>query len=530
MNLGFLPSPDPAQKHGWLERARRLTPKLRHRTLRPACEVRMVADPASFQGWRVEPCAEAEAATVRVIEPGGAVVVDFGQHLVGRLRLRAGTDQGVVAGAPLRLRFLFGEVPAEIAEANGPLEAGQCLSWNWRQEETVTLDVLPAELRLSRRYAFRYVKIELVDRSPYARGARLSEIRCETENAVPLQLPPSPAGLPPDLQKIDAVSLRTLRDCMQTVFEDGPKRDRRLWLGDLRLQALANAGTYNQLPLVERCLCLFAGLARDDGTVMACLYEKPAPVAGADFILDYAMLFAPTLMDYLDAGGDLGLAREFWPLALRQLHRPLTCVDEHGRFQVDETCWNFIDWHDSLDRQVSMHGVLLYCLAQTVALGERLGCRAELAGLHACRDRLTTAARVAFLDPADGLLRSGPARQLSWASHAWGALGGILTTAEAAAAFRRLPAVPEALRPAGPYLYHYVLEAMFGCGLDAEAVALLRYYWGGMVRDGADTFWEVYDPAQPLLSPYRNHLVNSYCHAWSCTPAYFFRRYAKAFV
>lgn len=29
-------------------------------------------------------------------------------------------------------------------------------------------------------------------------------------------------------------------DCMQSVFEDGPKRDRRLWLGDLRLQALAS--------------------------------------------------------------------------------------------------------------------------------------------------------------------------------------------------------------------------------------------------------------------------------------------------
>ena len=27
---------------------------------------------------------------------------------------------------------------------------------------------------------------------------------------------------------------------MQDVFEDGPKRDRRLWLGDLRLEALAN--------------------------------------------------------------------------------------------------------------------------------------------------------------------------------------------------------------------------------------------------------------------------------------------------
>jgi alpha-L-rhamnosidase len=31
------------------------------------------------------------------------------------------------------------------------------------------------------------------------------------------------------LRRIDTVSLRTLRNCMQTVYEDGPRRDRRLW-------------------------------------------------------------------------------------------------------------------------------------------------------------------------------------------------------------------------------------------------------------------------------------------------------------
>ena len=521
--------PDLALRPRWLARAERLKPELRHSMVAPVGPVRMLADPAAFQGWRAAASDAAATQAEYVLSPGQAVILDFGQHLVGRLLLHAKTQHGV-ADSPLRLRFLFGEVPAEIAEEDVALVVNQSLSWNWRQEENVTLDSLPAELRLPRRYAFRYVRIEVVDRAPNARGARLSQIRCETESAVPVQLPPSPAGLPPDLRKIDEVSIRTLRDCMQTVFEDGPKRDRRLWLGDLRLQALANAGTYDLLPLVERCLCLFAGLARDDGTVMACLYEKPEPVAGADFILDYAMLFAPTLMDYLEAGGDLELAREFWPLTLRQLHRPLRCVDEHGLFQVDETCWNFIDWKEGLDKQVPLHGALLYCLARTVALAERLGYRADVANLQSWRDRLTSAARAAFLNPADGLLRSGQTRQLSWASQAWGTLGGILTATEAANAFRRLPELPEAVRPAGPYLYHYVLEAMFSSGLDAEAVALLRYYWGGMVRAGADTFWEIYDPAQPRLSPYRNHLINSYCHAWSCTPAYFFRRYAKAFT
>jgi hypothetical protein len=52
---------------------------------------------------------------------------------------------------------------------------------------------------------------------------------------------------------------------------------------------------------------------------------------------------------------------------------------------------------------------------------------------------------------------------------------------------------------------------------------MLETYWGGMIAAGADTFWEVYDPAQPLSSPYGDIHINSYCHAWSRTPSYLLR-------
>ena len=58
---------------------------------------------------------------------------------------------------------------------------------------------------------------------------------------------------------------------------------------------------------------------------------------------------------------------------------------------------------------------------------------------------------------------------------------------------------------------------------------MMLYYWGGMVQKGADTFWEVYDPNDDCRSPYNSHLVNSYCHAWSCTPVYFINKYLEIF-
>jgi len=54
---------------------------------------------------------------------------------------------------------------------------------------------------------------------------------------------------------------------------------------------------------------------------------------------------------------------------------------------------------------------------------------------------------------------------------------------------------------------------------------VLCTYWGGMLEEGADTFWELHNPENPNESPYGGTIVNSYCHAWSCAPAYFLRKF-----
>ena len=64
---------------------------------------------------------------------------------------------------------------------------------------------------------------------------------------------------------------------------------------------------------------------------------------------------------------------------------------------------------------------------------------------------------------------------------------------------------------------------MLSCAMQTEALALIEKYWGGMVLDGADTFWEVYSPSDSLASPYGDVHINSFCHAWSCTPALLLR-------
>ncbi len=76
-----------------------------------------------------------------------------------------------------------------------------------------------------------------------------------------------------------------------------------------------------------------------------------------------------------------------------------------------------------------------------------------------------------------------------------------------------------------PYMNHHYTEALFHCGKTQEAIDYMKYYWGGMIHLGADTFWELYNPTDPAESPYGSSIVNSYCHAWSCTPVYLLRKY-----
>ena len=202
-------------------------------------------------------------------------------------------------------------MPAEVAEPFDPYTG--TLSRAWLQDETTNIDVLPKTIAMPRRYAFRYLKVEVVATSlKYA--IRLSGFRANAVTSATADIASLPKTTAPLLRKIDAVSIATLRDCMQTVFEDGPKRDRRLWIGDLRLQALTNYVTFRNFDLVKRCLYLFAAFPREDGLVSACVFEDPKPHRGHEYIIDYAALYGAAVVDYAHASNDWSTAVELWPV------------------------------------------------------------------------------------------------------------------------------------------------------------------------------------------------------------------------
>src|SRR4051812_4984988 len=101
------------------------------------------------------------------------------------------------------------------------------LSSSWLQEETIFVDVFPAVISFPRRYSFRYVKFDIIDTSPKYRVV-FENVECKSVTSADINAVQKMSHQDRELQKIDEISIKTLAGCMQDVFEDGPKRDRRL--------------------------------------------------------------------------------------------------------------------------------------------------------------------------------------------------------------------------------------------------------------------------------------------------------------
>jgi alpha-L-rhamnosidase len=513
----------------WLLKAKQYIPVLKEDLKEPVNTVVMVKDPQAFQGWSVKKTDSLASFYTTSFRKTKTIVLDFGEHLTGYVSFDLKILKGT-ADAPTRLKMTFAEVPSEVGTPFDPYPGG--LSRAWLQDEVVTVMDIPASVTIERRLAFRYVKIELLGSSTNLDFA-ISKIQCKAVSSVAKDARSLSQSTSPDIRAIDSIGLKTLKECMQTVYEDGPKRDRRLWIGDLYLESLANSYSFKNFDLTKRCLYLLAGLSGEKGYLIGTVFEKPEPHPQENqYLMDYAFLYNVALKEYLAATKDVATANDLWPVAKKQLDIIRTYVLPDGMMDYDKAnkeWWLFFDWKDGLDKQAALQGIAIFTLKQTYDLAKSLKKEAEIADVPKMIAKMSKAARTQLYDAKAGLVYSGKSHQVSYASQIWLTLSGALSSKESKQVLLNVRNQIDALYPGGPYLYHYYVQALLNAGLNTEAKETLVDYWGGMVKKGADTFWEVYDPKNEFLSPYSFYPINSYCHAWSCTPVYFIRKYPKVF-
>ena len=237
-------------------------------------------------------------------------------------------------------------------------------------------------------------------------------------------------------------------------------------------------------------------------------------------MFDYTLFFINTLWNYYEASKDKDTLEDLEEVCLRQFELLKECFDENDEIVLDKAGNVFVDWNFDLDKKVSGQAIYIYALKDLLKIEKQLDKDTKL--IEEEIERKTTAALKMFDEDKKLFVSNG---QISYASQIWMILAEIVDESTGKQILNNIEKYKDAVKLNSPYAYHHYIQALIDVEMKEEAYSKMHEYWGGMIRKNTDTFWEIYNPENPDVSPYGGIVVHSFCHAWSCTPTYFLRKY-----
>jgi alpha-L-rhamnosidase len=231
--------------------------------------------------------------------------------------------------------------------------------------------------------------------------------------------------------------------------------------------------------------------------------------------------------------GEADYYRHFADLEyLRSIHDPLVqllsymegALDQRNLFAKPRKSWPYVDWSPDMNENTSearRATQLEFCKAFSDGawLLQQQGDNASAERFQAKADALKAAAQKFLLDP--GTETFGLRHQ----TNAMAIFSGVADAAQTKTIWQRVLSHPRQFM-ISPYYNFYVITAMAQAGHRREALEEIRNYWGGMVKEGATSTWEAYDPSWPkedfhrsLQSDNGQGYFVSLAHGWASGPA-----------
>lgn len=238
-------------------------------------------------------------------------------------------------------------------------------------------------------------------------------------------------------------------------------------------------------------------------------------------MFDYSLFFINTLWDYYCQTKDLETLTELEPTCIKQYRLLSKCFDEDNILDLNKTERVFVDWNFDLDKLCSGQAIYVYALKDLVKIEKVLNKNSKT--IEKEIELKTKALIDKCYDKDRDMFISG--KQFSYASQIWAILANIVDKQKGLQIIHNIENYDKAVEINSPYLYHHYIQALINLGEKKKAYKKMHEYWGGMIKVNADTFWELYNPNDLYYSPYGGIIVHSFCHAWSCTPTYFLRKY-----
>jgi len=423
-----------------------------------------------------------------------SLLLDFGREVAGRLLVESASP----TDSTLSIAYGESEIEALATGLTPGQQGGNYLGTN-------ILEVPAFGVARGPKSGFRYVRIRFLGA---ARDTAFKSIRVEGIY-YPVTYAGSFESSDPLLNRIWEVGAYTTHLCMQDGIWDAVKRDRGRWAGDLDVEDRVISTAFGDRALVEQTLHALA----------------PDGVGHVNGIPSYSALWITSLANFYQHSGDKAFLESERTDLLRILAAMDASVDVQGLFTNAKHRWLFVDWAPGL-----------YAYTPEARLGTQLqyirGYRAAAMLLQSLGDAQNARRYSAQADKAIAAAHAlrdanGATYGATWQLNALAILADDEDTKPVI--WKEVLSLVKQDAPAdqviSPYFNGYVIDAMAATGHGREALDWIRTYWGGMLAEGATSFWESYDLRWPKANPHLSLQADgtsgyfvSMAHGWSSAP------------
>jgi hypothetical protein len=425
-------------------------------------------------------------AAVRTTQRADGVLLDFGRELSGRVVLRAG-------GKDVSAKVRYGESLGELQKAS--------------YVGDVAIHAAAGSEARGPKSGFRYALISFEgdagDANVLAEGIYYPAVQVGSFESSDERL-----------NKIWETAVYNAHLSMQDSILDGIKRDRGRWIGDDEVIHRVVGDVYGDAPLVK------AGLEDAIG---------PSPVTeSVNGLPGYSAWWVVSEAEYVRRWGDVAQFKSVQARMLELLARMDRDVDARGVYTAASGGKPFVDWSkdfsgDSAEARRAVHFEYTLAFRDAAWLLRLTGDGEDAVKWNARADAMNAAA-LKYLADDRGAYGD------RWQTNAIAVLAGAVTPeARHVAVWRVLERTVAGRKPGDvitPYYGSYLLSAMAQLGHRREALQWMESYWGGMLDNGATSFWEAWDPAWAGPDPHSKLEADdkvgynaSLAHGWSSGPA-----------
>ncbi len=438
-------------------------------------------------------------------------IIDFGKETFGFLQLRGLSGKG-------KVYIYYGESRKEALDT----EYCETLDILYIDGNNITDEALANTKPVSDIYtlenskAFRYVYITKEADVKYADVSMLYEYK-------PVEYRGKFCCSDDELNNIWKVGEYTMHLTTREFFIDGIKRDRWTWSGDAIQSYQMNYYLFFDAQTVRNTIWLLRG--------------KDPVSSHSNTIMDYTFYWFLSIYDYYLYTADSRFIAQIYPRMQTMMEYVLGRTNKNGMVEGLTGDWIFVDWAEGyMDKKGELaYEQVLFCKSlETMALCSKLaGNPIDQSKYEKLAADLREKLIPAFWNETKkalvhNRLNGEQQEQVTRYANMFASFYNYLSTEQQQEIKTSVLLNDSIMKISTPYMRYYELEALCAMGEHEEVMKEIKAYWGGMIREGATSFWEKYNPADKgaqHLAMYGRPYGKSLCHAWGASPIYLLGKY-----